>query len=246
MQSDFTEAKVLGQLSNASNATLLIEQDGQNFIYKPKDGERELFDFPSGTLYRRERAAYLVSELLDWDLVPETLIGEGVFGVGSFQRWVESQPTLVDIFDQKQVPSSWLIVTSGIDQSGKEVVLAHANDERLQKIALFDAVINNADRKAGHILESSDRKIWAIDHGVTFNVEPKLRTVLWGWLDEAIPENLLLDLKRILPLLKESEVAKLIDQEEFAQLISRIDLLITNQTFPKPNENWPPVPWPIF
>ena len=243
---DFTQAQTLGQLSNASNATLLIELDGQKYIYKPQSGERQLWDFPTGTLYQRERAAFVISDLLGWNLVPETVISNGSYGIGSFQTWVEAQTELVDIFPPDQVPSDWLQITSGVTEDGSKVVLAHANSDDLMKLALFDAVVNNADRKAGHILTNSDQQVWAIDHGVTFNVEPKLRTVLWGWLGKSIPNTLIDDLKALDSNLTDSEITLLINDDEFHELQYRISELIETRSFPSPNPNWPAVPWPIF
>ncbi len=243
---DFTQAQTLGQLSNASNATLLVELDGQKYIYKPQSGERQLWDFPTGTLYQRERAAFVISELLGWGLIPETVIAEGAYGIGSFQKWVEAETQLVDIFAPDEVPDDWLQITSGVTEDGSQVVLAHANSADLLKLAVFDAITNNADRKAGHILTNSDQQVWAIDHGVTFNVEPKLRTVLWGWLGQAIPDALIEDLKNLEGNLATSEISQLISEDEFLELKYRISELIETKTFPSPNPNWPAVPWPIF
>ena len=243
---DFTQAKTLGQLSNASNATLLIELNDQKYIYKPQSGERQLWDFPTGTLYQRERAAFVISNLLGWNLVPETLISQGSYGIGSFQKWVEAQTELVDIFTPDQVPENWLQITSGISEDGKQVVLAHADSDQLMKLAVFDAIVNNADRKAGHILTNSDQQVWAIDHGVTFNVEPKLRTVLWGWLGQAIPDVLIEDLKVLESELDDSEIPLLVNPDEFLELKYRISELVETKIFPSPNPKWPAVPWPIF
>lgn len=243
---DFTQAKTLGQLSNASNATLLIELDGQKYIYKPQSGERKLWDFPTGTLYQRERAAYVVSNLLGWNLVPETVISQGSYGIGSFQTWIEAQTQLVDIFAPDLVPEEWLQVTSGVTEDGALVVLAHANSKELMKLAVFDAIVNNADRKAGHILTNSVQQVWAIDHGVTFNVEPKLRTVLWGWIGKSIHDTLIEDLKTLEGNLSDSEIPLLISEDEFLEFKSRISEIIETKTFPSPNPNWPAVPWPIF
>lgn len=238
--------KVLGQLANASNATLLVERSGHKYIYKPKSGERELWDFPTGTLYQRERAAYVMSEIFNWDFVPETQIIEGPYGIGSLQDWHDSEITEVDIFLPQEIPSNWLKIFSGIDEHGQQVVLAHAQNQQLARICLFDAVINNADRKAGHLLTDSAGKIWAVDHGVTFNEEPKLRTVLWGWIGEPIPEALMTDLEKGLHSAKDSELVELLNESEFAELIKRIEDLIAQGVFPAPNPGWPAVPWPVF
>ena len=173
--SDF---KVVGQMVNASNSTLVIESNDQRYIYKPRSGERPLWDFPNQTLYLRERAAYLTSELLGWNVVPETTIQEGPYGIGSFQKWIDAEPATVDIFPPNEVPQGWLTIMSGIDEEGDQVTLAHENSSRLQQIAVFDTLINNADRKACHLLTDESGVTFGIDHGVTFNSEDKLRTVV--------------------------------------------------------------------
>lgn len=231
---------------NASNATLVVERDGQRYIYKPASGERPLWDFPDGTLHLRERAAFLVSELLGWDLVPTTTLEVGPEGIGSLQEWVEAETTSVDIFPPNDVPEGWKTIITGFDEEGNQVTLAHANDESLQRMAVFDAVINNADRKAGHILTTESGKHWAIDHGVTFNVDPKLRTVLWGWIDDEISSEQLSDLATLRELIDDSELTELLDKSELAALVGRIDELLTSKTLPAPSPEWPAVPWPVF
>jgi uncharacterized repeat protein (TIGR03843 family) len=153
------DLEVLGRIPWASNATLLAKVRHRELeglaVYKPVRGERPLWDFPSGTLYRREVAAYLVSEQLGWRLVPPTLVREGPLGVGSLQLYVDAD-TEVTAFE-----------------------LLAAGNAALPRIAAFDVVTNNADRKAGHCLLAGDERVWAIDHGVCFHTEPKLRTVLW-------------------------------------------------------------------
>lgn len=237
---------VIGQLSNASNTTLLVEGDSQKFIYKPKIGERELWDFPTGSLYLRERASFVLSELLNWNLIPSTQIVEGPHGIGMLQYWIEAQVDQVDIFYPGEVPDSWLSITSGVDETGNQVVLAHSANEQLKLIALFDVLINNADRKAGHILTDKENKLWAIDHGVTFNVEPKLRTVLWGWIDQQVDNERLIQIEQAKTQISDSELPELLTQEEVASLIARMDLVLQEKKFPAPSPNWPAVPWPVF
>lgn len=231
---------------NASNATLVVEREGNRYIYKPASGERPLWDFPDGTLHLRERAASVVDELLGWNLVPVTTIEDGPRGIGSLQEWVNAETSSVDIFDPNEVPAGWKVIVSGFDEEGNRVTLAHADSEELFRIAVFDAVINNADRKAGHILTNEVGKHWAIDHGVTFNAEPKLRTVLWGWIDEEIPEELLTDLARLKTSIPGSEVENLLFPDEIAALNIRIDSLLESKSLPAPSPNWPAVPWPVF
>jgi uncharacterized repeat protein (TIGR03843 family) len=153
------DLEVLGRIPWASNATLLAKVRHRDLeglaVYKPVRGERPLWDFPGGTLYRREVAAYLVSEQLGWRLVPPTLVRDGPLGVGSLQLYVDADAE-VTAFE-----------------------LLAAGNASLPRIAAFDVVTNNADRKAGHCLLADDEHVWAIDHGLCFHEEPKLRTVLW-------------------------------------------------------------------
>lgn len=237
---------VIGQMVNASNSTLVVESDGNRFIYKPRSGERPLWDFPDYTLHLRERAAYATSELLGWDVVPETTIHEGPYGIGSFQKWIDAEPTTVDIFAPNQVPQGWLTIMSGIDEEGDHVTLAHEDSNRLKQIAIFDALVNNADRKAGHLLTVDSGITYGIDHGVTFNEEGKLRTVLWGWIGQNIPEPLLADLESLKTNIHGSELEELLSSSEIAALTSRLDKLLVEKVLPSPSPHWPAVPWPVF
>ena len=238
--------KVIGQMVNASNSTLVVESDLGRFIYKPRSGERPLWDFPDHTLHQRERAAYVASQLLAWDVVPETTIAVGPYGIGSFQEWIDAEPTAVDIFSPSEVPEGWLTIMSGIDEDGDQVTLAHENSDRLKQIAVFDALINNADRKAGHLLTAESGQTYGIDHGVTFNSEDKLRTVLWGWIGQSIPEQYINDLQNFQSKISDSELIELLDESEIAALQSRLNLLIEQKKLPSPSPNWPAVPWPVF
>ena len=237
---------VIGQMVNASNSTLVVESNGRRYIYKPRSGERPLWDFPDHTLHLRERAAYLTSELLGWDVVPETTINEGPYGIGSFQVWIDAEPSTVDIFAPNQVPQDWLTIMSGMDEDGEHVTLAHKDSERLKQIAVFDALVNNADRKAGHLLTDGSGKTYGIDHGVTFNEEDKLRTVLWGWIGQAIPTSLLADLAMFKTRIAGSELEELLTTAEISALSSRLDELLTQRALPSPSPHWPAVPWPVF
>ncbi len=241
--SDF---KVVGQMVNASNSTLVIESNDQRYIYKPRSGERPLWDFPDHTLYLRERAAYVASELLGWNVVPETTIQEGPYGIGSFQKWIDADPATVDIFAPNEVPQGWLTIMSGIDEEGDQVTLAHEDSSRLQQIAVFDTFINNADRKAGHLLTDESGVTFGIDHGVTFNSEDKLRTVLWGWIGQSVPEQYLADLASLKSKITGSELEELLDNSEILALQARLDELLEQKTMPIPSPHWPAVPWPVF
>jgi len=188
----------------------------------------------------------VLSDLLKWNVVPTTEIAEGPLGIGSFQEWVDAKVSEVDIFNPTEVPENWLTVISGVDDTGNLVTLAHNDRLDLRQIAILDALANNADRKAGHLITDLSDKTWAIDHGVTFNTDPKLRTVLWGWLGNEIPNYLLKDLASFLSLIDQSELVSLLTNDEVRALISRTENVIETAKFPAPNPNWPAVPWPIF
>ena len=241
-----SEWKIIGQLVNASNSTLVVEIDQKRFVYKPISGERPLWDFPDGTLALRERATYVLNQMLGWDLVPETILSEGPYGVGSLQTWLTAEVEAADIFGPGQVPEDWLTIASGMNEEGKPVTLAHADDQRLQQLALLDAVINNADRKAGHILTTDSGSHFGIDHGVTFSAEDKLRTVLWGWIDKEIPAQWLNDLDALQEQIAGSELIELLDSAEISALTRRIEALLMTAKFPAPSPQWPAVPWPVF
>ena len=238
--------KVIGQMVNASNSTLVVELDSKRFIYKPRSGERPLWDFPDRTLHLRERAAFVVSQMLGWNVVPETIIKEGPYGIGSFQKWIDAEPTTVDIFPPNTVPNGWLTIITGIDEEGKQVTLAHENSPRLRQIAVFDALINNADRKAGHLLTDQAGMIYGIDHGVTFNAEDKLRTVLWGWIGQEISKTHIADLETLRSEIAGSELEDLLDASEIHALQQRVEDLIAERVMPSPSPHWPAVPWPVF
>jgi uncharacterized repeat protein (TIGR03843 family) len=238
--------KVIGQMVNASNSTLVVEHEANRFIYKPRSGERPLWDFPDNTLHLRERAAYVVSEMLGWDVVPKTTIQDGPYGIGSFQAWIDAEPMTVDIFPPNLVPENWLTIVSGIDEEGNQVTLAHEDSARLQQIAVFDAVVNNADRKAGHLLTDDHGQTFGIDHGVTFNSEDKLRTVLWGWIGQVITGSQLADLETLKSKIAGSELEELLSEAEIAALLERIDHLLEVKIMPSPSPHWPAVPWPVF
>ena len=194
-------------------------------IYKPARGERPLWDFPDGTLAMREVAAYLVSDALGWPHVPPTILREGPQGIGMVQLFVE----LVD---------------------GQHFfTLRDQHRDEMKRIAVFDAVINNTDRKGGHVLLGEDGKLWCIDHGVTFHEYPKLRTVIWDFADQPIPSHLIQDLCKLRDQLRkaqplEESLSKLLALREMKALRTRIDQLINTGVFPRPSDDWPPVPWP--
>ncbi|SFE20800.1 conserved hypothetical protein [Actinopolyspora alba] len=247
--------EVRGRLVEASNATLLctVENDGlrADCVYKPVRGERPLWDFPDGTLAGREVAAYLLSEVLGWHLVPPTLLRDGPHGPGMVQLWVdtEQESELVDIRTPEEVPSNWLTVLHARDDQGEPVVLAHSDHDELRKLTLFDVVLNNADRKGGHVLCTSRGRVLGIDHGVSLNADDKLRTVLWGWLGQALHGTEVRSLERLRAELDGEFAAGLVEHitpKEVQALRDRIDRLLRDGVFPAPSGEWPAIPWPPF
>jgi uncharacterized repeat protein (TIGR03843 family) len=223
------ELTVEGRLVAASNATLYctIELDGQTAacVYKPVAGERPLWDFPPGTLAGREVAAYAVSQAAGWNLVPPTVMRDGPYGPGMCQLWIDAD--------------------TGTDL----VALARSRDQpKLRDMAVFDAAINNADRKIGHLLPIGDGRLYGCDHGVCFGEEYKLRTVLWQWRGQKLPGRALAALARLKEELVTGSLAatlpELLSEDEVTATKDRVELLIEHRVHPYPPENWPAVPWP--
>ena len=249
------DLEVVGRLMDASNATLLCTvtagDAAARCVYKPIAGERPLWDFPEGTLAGREVAAFLLAEAIGDHLVPPTLLRDGPFGPGMCQLWVETDPeqVLVDVVEPADVPPGWLHVLDAQGPRGRDVVLVHANDERLRRMALFDVVVNNADRKGGHILAGPDGRVRGVDHGVAFHVEPKLRTVLWGFagLELTFAERAQLqDVRGQLGGGLGAELLGCLDRREVTACQRRIDRLLRDGCLPYPQDEWPPIPWPPF
>ncbi|ADP81773.1 SCO1664 family protein [Frankia inefficax] len=223
------ELSIEGRLVEASNATLFCAISGGGVearcVYKPVRGERPLWDFPDGTLAAREVAAYALSEQLGAGLVPPTVLRDGPFGTGMAQLWID------------------------VDETVDVVRLVQGGDRRLRRIALFDAVINNADRKGCHLLPAPSGRVYAIDHGVTFHGEDKLRTVLWNWRGkrfDAAERALLDELAAALAGPFGDQLDDLLTRAEVAALRARIDRLRAGDRFPQPSDDWPPIPWPPF
>lgn len=248
------ELVIEGQLVVASNATLrcrAVAPDSElTCVYKPRAGEQPLWDFPDGTLAAREVAAYLVSEAAGWNLVPLTVLRDGPFGPGMCQLWVESTGVeLVDIVAPADVPGGWLRVLDAVDAENRPVILVHADDPRLRRMALFDVVVNNADRKAGHVLVDPVGAVRGVDHGVTFNVDDKLRTVLWGWSGAELTgaERDVLDrLAGQLAGPLGSRLTELLSTDEIAATGDRIARLLRDGRLPIPHGRRRPIPWPVF
>ncbi len=254
------ELTPLGRIRSASNATFLCEahlgEDKVHCVYKPVAGEQPLWDFPDGTLAGRERAAYLVSAALGWNIVPHTIIRDGPAGPGMLQLWVDQPeeveesmvPDLVDLCPVGSVPPGYLSVLRAYDYSGNEVTLIHADDPRLRRMAVFDIIINNADRKGGHILMGVDGWVHGVDHGVSLHVEDKLRTVLWGWAGKPIDDETLevvAALGRGLAGPLGEELGEHLTAAEIAALRGRVGALVDDPVMPAPDRRRP-IPWPAF
>jgi uncharacterized repeat protein (TIGR03843 family) len=249
------DVAVEGRLVDASNATLFCEVrlDGlrAGCVYKPIAGERPLWDFPDGTLAGREVAAYLVSEASGWGIVPPTVLRDGPYGPGMCQLWMEVDPAveLVDVVPPRQLPPGWLHVLDALGPGGRPVVLGHADDERLRRMAVLDVVLNNADRKGGHVLPLPDGTVAGVDHGVCFHTETKLRTVLWGWARQPLAEEDKEVLGRLCGQLDGglgAELAAHLTGAEVAATRRRVERLLAKGRFPQPGQGWPAIPWPPF
>ncbi|BBY97735.1 SCO1664 family protein [Mycolicibacterium fallax] len=275
---------ILGRIRSASNATFLCEArlgDGPDgggaggggaggavlhCVYKPIAGEQPLWDFPDGTLAGRERASFLISDRLGWNLVPDTVIRDGPAGPGMVQRWVnqpgdglagspqppedaEVAPDLVDICPVDAVPDGYLPVLRAQDYDGNEVALVHADDRRLRRLAVFDVLVNNADRKGGHVLAGTDGRVYGVDHGLCLHAQDKLRTVLWGWAGQPIGGETLCDITKLLAALDGefgAELAEHLTDAELAALGDRARGLLADPALPGPDQRARPIPWPAF
>jgi hypothetical protein len=234
------DLEVIGQLVDASNGSLLCRLVGGDrngagngeaepplVIYKPRMGERPLWDFPEGTLSQREVAASVVAESLGWQIVPPTVWRDGPYGPGMVQRWID------------------------VDESVDVVALVQSDHAALRRIAVFDALINNGDRKGGHLLPDDDGRIWGIDHGVSFAVDDKLRTVLWQWRGQLLPEPFVADVRRWLERWDAGPewlqaLRELLAPDEVQRLRERGEDLVETGRHPQPSPDWPAIPWPPF
>jgi uncharacterized repeat protein (TIGR03843 family) len=238
--------KVLGRLPDSSNNALLcsIATDAGplRVVYKPQAGERPLWDFPSGTLSRREKAAAVLDEVLGWGLVPATAWrDEGPAGPGVVQRWVEGSVDL-GVFPPRDVPPGWVPVVAAETDDGP-VVVAHRDDDTTRRMIVFDALANNADRKGGHLLRAR-AGLFGIDHGVTFHEEPKLRTVLWGKAGQALPTQLLDQVRDAVERL--DALTPWLTPGEVDATRRRALSLLADARFPSPSGQWPALPWPLI
>ena len=246
------ELTLHGRVLPASNATFVGELGGVKVVYKPIAGERPLWDFPDGTLAAREVAAYAVSEALGWDVVPPTVLGDGPHGPGMVQLWRDEveDASPVDIVAEGEVPAGFLHVFDGLDAHDQPVSLVHEDSAPLRRMALFDVVVNNADRKGGHVLPMPDGHRHGVDHGLTFHVEHKLRTVLWGFVGERIDPDERSGLERLATALDGAlgaTLAKLLAPDEVATTVRRVQRLLARGEFPGPaSSSYPVIPWPPF
>ena len=218
------DIKVIGRLIDASNATLMGEIVSLNssikVIYKPIAGEKPLWDFQDGNLAFREYCAFLVSELADFNIVPATILRDGPFGLGMVQQWIE------------------------IDKTVDVVEFGQSEDSQLRKLALFDSIINNTDRKYGHLLIDSDEKLFGCDHGVSFHSQNKLRTVIWQFAGEKFTTEEMALLERTREVDFNGVFENYLTDIEISAFSDRINTLIASGTFPLPSDEWPAIPWP--
>jgi uncharacterized repeat protein (TIGR03843 family) len=224
------ELSIEASMPYSSNYTLLtrvMHGDVQLLaIYKPRRGERPLWDFPRGTLYKREAAAYVVSEALGFGLVPPTVVRDGPYGLGMVQLFIEND-----------------------EESHLFTMLKEGGyDETIRRLCAFDCLVNNADRKSGHALKGVDGRLWAIDHGICFHYEPKLRTVLWDFVGEPLPPAVVTALCAFRTRLETADgltrtLDELLEKNELRALRRRLDRLIDAGAFPSPGPG-PNVPWP--
>ncbi|MFG2599767.1 SCO1664 family protein [Streptomyces sp. NPDC048462] len=253
------ELTVLGQVGGASNAVLYCsvayEGEEATCVYKPVAGEQPLWDFPDGTLAQREVAAYEVSEATGWGLVPPTVLRDGPYGQGMCQLWIEAAPQeeddpgLLALVEDEEPGEGWKAVALAEVGEGKTALLVHADDPRLRRLAVLDAVINNGDRKGGHLLPAPDGRLYGIDHGVTFNAEDKLRTLLWGWAGEPLPAEAVEVLDRLAGGLEPgaalvTRLGELITPAEIEALRARVAGLRSTGLHREPSGGWPAIPWP--
>ncbi|WP_306319278.1 MULTISPECIES: SCO1664 family protein [unclassified Streptomyces] len=253
------ELHVEGQIREASNAVLVctVTHGGREArcVYKPVRGERPLWDFPDGNLARREVAAYEVSEALGWGLVPPTVLRDGPYGEGMCQLWIDGPgegaegPELLALVDREEPEEGWKAIGFADVGEGRTALLVHADDDRLRRLSVLDAVINNGDRKGGHLLVDGDGHLYGIDHGVTFNTEDKLRTLLWGWAGEPLTEEATVALEALRAGLGEGEplavrLGELVTAVEVEAVRGRVADLLKSGRHREPGGDWPAIPWP--
>jgi len=228
LEAEFESVKTLWSSSNYVFLAQMCGGDGQNFaaIYKPHKGESPLWDFPDG-LYQREAAAYQLAQLLGWPFIPPTVVRDGPHGIGSVQVYIPHDERS-SFFEQRETPG--LV-------------------PQLKRMAVFDYVANNADRKGGHCLLDETGRVWGIDHGLCFHYQYKMRTVIWDWADTAIKKSWLGDIETAaLAIVAKDEAAGpllgLISEDEAEALVGRVETLMTTKKYPKPGPHRS-YPWPL-
>nr|WP_269151242.1 SCO1664 family protein [Spelaeicoccus albus] len=254
---------VLGRLLDSSNATMLAvvsapepleptpsgpQPPTVQAIYKPVSGERPLADFPPGTLAGREWAAYRLDVALGWDLVQPTVLRTDLpAGTGSLQLWLEAdETTSVDVFEPTGVPDGWEPVIQAESEDGAPLVVAHRVDDRLRRLALFDIIANNADRKGSHILHAPGGRTIGIDHGLTFNADEKLRTILWGFAGLPLSADESDALKHLDAQWDAfaGELSAVLDDDEINAARARLAGVLSEGCFPAPPTSRYALPWP--
>ncbi|HVK20706.1 MAG TPA: SCO1664 family protein [Actinokineospora sp.] len=249
------DIEIEGRLVDASNATLFcaIEFEGVSAqcVYKPVAGERPLWDFPDGTLAGREVASYLVACAAGWPLIPPTVLRDGPVGPGMVQLWVATLEgdDLVDVLPPRAVPPGWRPVLHAHDRHGDPAVVVHSDHPAVARLAALDIVINNADRKGGHVLHGTDGGVYGVDHGISLHTENKLRTVLWGWAGEPMSDEVVDGLSALRSAL-DGELRETLSghltAREVKALRSRVARLLAAPVYPTPDADLRPIPWPVF
>jgi uncharacterized repeat protein (TIGR03843 family) len=248
------EARILPASNVTVVASAALDRQRLRCVYKPVSGERPLWDFPDGSLAGREVAAYLVSESLGWDVVPLTVERDGPLGPGMVQVWREPDHDQdpIDVVPEGEIPDGYLRVLDAADGEGHPVSLVHEDSAELRRMAVFDAVVNNADRKGGHVLAMADGHRYGVDHGVCFHEDPKLRTVLWGWATLRLRQEDRDGLTRLAGELSDPDGAlrqalgQRLSDAEVAALRTRCEDLLDHDRMPLPSGDWPAIPWPAF
>ncbi|MCW2750829.1 MAG: hypothetical protein JWR83_1939 [Aeromicrobium sp.] len=254
LQADLLDGDLVlaSRISSASNATYVGHIGDVAVVYKPVAGERPLWDFPDGNLAHREVAAYALSETLGWNLVPQTWLRDGPMGVGMVQLWREPDPeqeAVTLVAAGAMPPVGWCHVLDGLDLEDRPISLIHEDSAELRRMAVFDIITNNADRKGGHVLEMVDGHRHGVDHGLTFHSEHKLRTILWGWTGKDLDPDELAGVERVLSGLYDElgdTLAPLLSDPEIDALATRCEVLLGVARFPAPRGQMPAVPWPPF
>jgi uncharacterized repeat protein (TIGR03843 family) len=244
---------VLGRIMPASNHTFLtrLGETGAQCVYKPSSGERPLWDFTDGTLAAREYAAWVVSDHVGWEVVPPTVLREGPAGPGMVQLWsdIEEGVDPVDVVAEGEVPRGYLHVLDATGADDEPVVLVHEDTAALRRMAVFDVITNNTDRKGGHVLPVPGGHRYGVDHGVCFHAEDKLRTVLWGWAGHDLSADERRGVESVLTGLDGSlrdSLEDLLTVREVDAVARRCERLLARGRFPVPRGGWPSIPWPPF